>query len=96
MSLSARKVMFAAAIAASAMLTQPVRADVYGVVANDTGGIIPWSPLTEQYRWDIAAKHCAWYRKYPKITSVTRQYGNYIGFRCLFGPPSDTVVITRY
>ena len=96
MSLSARKVTFAAAIVASAVLAQPARADVHGLVANDTGGIIPWSPFTEQYRWDIAAKHCAWYRKYPHITSVHRQYGDYIGFRCFFGPPPAAAVITRY
>jgi len=78
------------------LLIQGARADLYGLVGNDTGGIIPWSPLTEQHRWEIAAKHCAWYRKYPQITSVYRQYGNYIGFRCLFGPPIGAAVVTKY
>jgi len=78
------------------LLTQGARADLYGLVGNDTGGIIPWSPFTEQHRREIAAKHCAWYGKYPQITSVHRQYGDYIGFRCLFGPSRDTAVITKY
>src|SRR5262245_11889160 len=91
-----RSLMIATTAAALVTLAQPARADVYGVVGNDTGGIIPWSPLTEQYRWEIAARHCAWYRKYPKISSVYRQYGNYIGFHCLFGPPVGTAIITRY
>ena len=89
-----RRTIFAAATLL--LLTQGARADLYGVVGNDTGGIIPWSPLTEQYRWEIAAKHCAWYNKYPHITSVYRQYGQYIGFHCLFDPPRGTAVITKH
>ena len=97
MSVSVRSMMFAAAAAGLFLVVQPARADyVYGVVANDTGGIIPWSPFTEQHRHEIAAWHCARYRKYPKITSVHRQYGDYIGFRCLFGPPAGPVVVTKY
>ena len=53
---------------------------------NDTGGIIPWSCENEAIAWQLAADHCAWYRKYPRITSVVRQYGSYIGFNCLWNP----------
>ena len=98
MSLFMRNMIFAAA-AGLVLLSAPARADifglVYGVVSNDTGGIIPWSPLTEQHRWEIAAKHCAWWGKTPIITSVHRQYGDYIGFRCVF-PPSTGAVVTKY
>jgi hypothetical protein len=67
-----------------------------GLVGNDTGGIIPWSPAAEHYRVVIASDHCALYGKVARITSVHRQYGDYIGFRCLFGPPRRAVVIVRY
>ena len=55
-----------------------------GLVGNDTGGILPWSPWAEQYRREITADFCARYNKVPKISSVTRGYGNYIGFHCYF------------
>ena len=85
-----------AAVAGLFLLMQPAHADLYGLVGNDTGGIIPWSPLTELHRREIAARHCAWYRKYPVITSVHRQYGDYIGFRCLFPRSTGAVVVTKY
>jgi hypothetical protein len=52
------------------------------VTGNDTGGIIPWSPLTHQMAPDLAAQHCAQYAKRARITSVHAQYGDYIGFAC--------------
>jgi hypothetical protein len=59
------------------------RAQVQG---NDTGGIIPWSCENEAAARELAAEHCAWHRKYARISSVTRRYGAYIGFNCLWNP----------
>jgi hypothetical protein len=53
---------------------------------NDTGGIIPWSCENEAMALHIAAAYCARWDKYPRITSVHRQYGDYIGFNCLWSP----------
>jgi hypothetical protein len=53
-----------------------------GVTGNDTGGIIPWSPLHHQLARDLAAQHCAYYGKYARITSVRARYGDYIAFAC--------------
>ena len=87
----------AAAVAGMLLSIAPAHAsDLRGLVGNDTGGIIPWSPVAERYRVAIASDHCAFYGKIARITSVHRQYGDYIGFRCLFGPPRDVVVVTRY
>jgi hypothetical protein len=87
----------AAAIAGLFLLTDPARAGgLVGLIGNDTGGIIPWSPVTERSRVAIASDHCARYFKSARITSVHRQYGDYIGFHCLFGPPRRAVVVTLY
>ena len=56
------------------------------VKGNDTGGIISWSCEAEAMAPAIAAEHCAWHNKYPRITSVHRQYGDYIAFNCLWNP----------
>ena len=56
------------------------------VKGNDTGGIISWSCEAEAMAPAIAAEHCAWHNKYPRITSVHRQYGDYIAFNCLWTP----------
>ena len=53
---------------------------------NDTGGIIPWSCENEAAAQAIAAAHCAGWGKYPRISSVHRQYGDYIAFNCLWNP----------
>lgn len=62
---------------------------VWGHKSNDTGGIIPWSCETEAMAPAIAADFCARWDKYPRITSVHRQYGDYIAFRCLWSPHVD-------
>src|SRR5690242_11353376 len=49
---------------------------------NDTGGIIAWSPVIKHVYRRIAADHCAHYNKVAHITSVHRQYGDYVGFEC--------------
>ena len=53
---------------------------------NDTGGIIPWSCENEAMAPQITAAYCARWDKYPRITSVHRQYGDYIAFNCLWRP----------
>ena len=53
---------------------------------NDTGGIISWSCENEAMAPQIAAAYCARWDKYPRITSVHRQYGDYIAFNCLWSP----------
>ena len=57
-----------------------------GLTGNDTGGIITWSPEHQQMARDWAGEHCARYGKFARITSMHRQYGDYIGFVCLSDP----------
>ncbi|MGH6665531.1 MAG: hypothetical protein ACREB2_11615 [Pseudolabrys sp.] len=57
-----------------------------GLTGNDTGGIITWSPEHQQAARDWAGEQCARYGKYARITSIHRQYGDYIGFSCVFDP----------
>ena len=52
------------------------------ITGNDTGGIIPWSPMSERLAVAASGAHCAGYGKSARITSVYRQYGHYIGFSC--------------
>ena len=70
---------------AAALTFLPTAASAYVVrpfEGNDTGGIIAWSPAAHKFRHDIAADHCAQYGKMHRITSVSRRYGEYIGFAC--------------
>jgi hypothetical protein len=53
-----------------------------GITGNDTGGIIPWSPMNQQLAREMAALHCAGYNKRARITSVRARYGDYIAFAC--------------
>jgi hypothetical protein len=85
-----------AALAGMLLSAPAVAGDLRGVVGNDTGGIIPWSPASEHYRVAIASDHCALYGKVARITSVHRQYGDYIGFVCRFGPPPRAGLVVRY
>ena len=57
-----------------------------GLTGNDTGGIIVWSPQNEIVAREWATGHCARYNKYARLTSIVRQYGNYIGFECVWSP----------
>jgi hypothetical protein len=70
--------------AALALSTASAQAQL--VQGNDTGGIIPWSCENEARAMKIAGDHCAWYRKYPRLTSIAREPGNYIAFSCLWDP----------
>jgi hypothetical protein len=64
---------------------------------NDTGGIMAWSPQAYELRNEIAAEHCAKYRKVHRITSVHPRYGDYIDFKCYWPRGVDPwrAVITR-
>jgi len=57
-----------------------------GIAANDTGGIIPWSPDNQRAAFAIASEQCGRYNKYARITSVHAQPGDYIGFSCVWSP----------
>ena len=59
---------------------------VWGHKSNDTGGIIPWSCENEAMAQQIAGAYCARWDKYHRITSVHRQYGDFIAFNCLWAP----------
>ena len=83
-----------AALAAIVLVSLPAGAG--GLVGNDTGGIIPWSPGVEPAMHAIAAEHCARYYKIHRITSVHRQYGDFIGFRCRFAPGYDPVATYKW
>lgn len=62
-------------------------AGVYGPKGNDTGGIIPWSPVNQRMAHDIAQSSCAAYDKYAVLTTMHRVYGDYITYQCRFEPP---------
>src|SRR5215510_9883753 len=90
------------AIAITALLlilaSLPARADwgPNGLVGNDTGGIIPWSPENGFYRRAIAGDFCARWHKVAKISSVHRVYGDYIGFHCYFPMRPPYYYYARY
>jgi hypothetical protein len=63
------------------------RAQVYH--GNDTGGIISWSCENEAWAPQIATTACAQWNKYSRITSVHREYGDFIAYRCLWSPKVD-------
>jgi hypothetical protein len=68
---------------AALSVTSAGAGDVRG---NDTGGIIPWSCENEAVALEIADEHCAWHKKFARISSVDRRYGGYIAFNCLWNP----------
>ena len=74
------------------------RADVgpYGLKGNDTGGIIPWTPVVELVYRQVAADHCARFAKIARITSVHRRIGDYVGFTCRFDRYYDPVKYRYY
>jgi hypothetical protein len=63
--------------------------------ANDTGGIIAYSPEADHYRHSIAGDYCAHWGKLARITSVHRRYGDYIGFSCYRPRGAEPGVVTR-
>jgi len=61
-----------------------------GITGNDSGGIIPY-PLVAALRHGasdtaaakaMASEHCARYGKRAVITSIHREYGDYVTFDC--------------
>ena len=66
------------------LLGASAQAQVYR--GNDTGGIISWSCENEAMAQQIAGAYCARWDKYHRITSVHRQYGDFITFNCLLSP----------
>ena len=94
--MKSRLTAIAALGAALATCTVPAHAfnllaGVYGPKGNDTGGIIPWSPENERDSFAIASEQCARWNKYPVATSIHRQYGDYIGYKCVWNPPVAVV-----
>ena len=76
-----------ASVMGATLLVSTAGAYEYGwVKGNDTGGIIPWSCETEVVAQEMAGTHCGTYGKHARITSVSRQYGDYIAFTCLWTP----------
>ena len=68
------------------LLGAAARAEIYIYHANDTGGIIPWSPQNQAAAFAIASERCARYNKYARLNSMHAQYGDYIGFSCVWSP----------
>src|SRR5258708_12519401 len=68
------------------LLGAAAHAQPYIYHGNDTGGIIPWSCENEAMAQQAAAAYCARWDKYHRITSVHRQYGDFIAFSCLWSP----------
>ncbi len=69
---------------AAAVWAGGAQAQVYH--GNDTGGIISWSCENEAMAHQIAGEYCARWNKFHRITSVHRQYGDFIAFHCLWSP----------
>jgi hypothetical protein len=74
---------------AALMLLPAAGAQAQVYHSNDTGGIITWSCENEAAAPQIAAAACAQWNKYSRITSVHRQYGDFISYRCLWSPKID-------
>lgn len=89
-----------AAAAFSVMLVPQANAwntildSVWGAKGNDTGGIIPWTPENEANAFQIASAQCAHWNKFAVATSLHRQPGDYIGYRCVWDAPG-TVAVRR-
>jgi hypothetical protein len=62
---------------------------VYGPKGNDVGGIIPWSPEAEAMALDTAQANCGRFNQYAVITSIHRNYGDYISYACRWDPPRN-------
>jgi len=56
------------------------------ITGNDTGGIIPYSPVIEGIYPQMAADYCARWGRLSHVTSVHRRYGDYISFVCIDKP----------
>jgi hypothetical protein len=79
------------AVAMLSLVAGTARGGNFAVWGNDTGGIIPWSPAVDDVYREVTVEHCASYDKIAHITSVGRDYGEFIGFECLFDPKYDPI-----
>ncbi|BAT60868.1 hypothetical protein GJW-30_1_03418 [Variibacter gotjawalensis] len=61
--------------------------------ANDTGGIIAYTPDAYHSRHAIAGEYCSSWGKLHRITSVRRRYGEYIVFACYRPRNSEGIVL---
>jgi len=52
------------------------------VHGNDRGGMIDWFATNERAVFDAATKHCAQYRKQPRITQMQKEAGGSVLFEC--------------
>ena len=85
----------ALSLALSTCLTTVASAGLFGpgpwfgrswAYGNDSGGIIPYSPEVEGIYREMAANYCAQWGRLSHVTSVHRQYGDYISFVCMDRP----------
>jgi hypothetical protein len=86
-----KKTLLAVAMLSAMTVTQAnawndILDSVFGPKGNDTGGIIPWSPENERNSFAIASEQCARWNKFPVATSIHRQPGDYIGYKCVWEP----------
>jgi hypothetical protein len=52
------------------------------VTGNYTGGIFPYRPAVPGTYQEIAESFCARYGRLAKVTSIHRNYGDYVSFVC--------------
>jgi hypothetical protein len=81
---------------AVSVLASAAQAGWFETRGNDTGGIIPWSPVPGYAYREAAADHCGRYNKVARITSVHPWYGDYVGFTCAFPRGYDPVKAWYY
>jgi hypothetical protein len=53
------------------------------VLGNDQGGMIDWAFTNEQEVFEAATRHCAQYKKAPRITSIQKRAGGSVLFDCV-------------
>jgi hypothetical protein len=52
------------------------------ITGNDTGGIFPYRPAVPGTYQEIAEGFCARFGRLGKVTSIHREYGDYVSFVC--------------
>jgi hypothetical protein len=58
-----------------------------GLTGNDTGGIIMYAPGLDRGTYhQLAANWCARWGRLSHVTSMHRNYGDYVGFVCIDRP----------
>jgi len=64
-------------------------AGVQGVTSNDTGGIIPWTPETQQIAYSIASERCARYTSMRELPAYMPVRATISAFRASGHPTRD-------